>query len=197
MPPTCTICPRPDRKIIDKAILSGKSLRGIMRQTGADHDAIGRHRSCIAAALERAENREAITARNLVLEMAEDLREFCRAGKANGSIPQYLAVADRLNRVADTLGRITGEISSSQVTALFVELGVQNQAEIRSALDLARAGERMNRDDMQAAGVELLLDVIAQEPERRLAILEALAGTMQEVTSGNGNRHETGSAEPD
>ncbi len=84
-----------------------------------------------------------------------------------------------LRPVYELLGRITGQIPSGQVNALFVNLGVSGEQEIRRALDLTRGSEGMTLEQAEVEAVEQLRFVIAERPERRLAILEAFGGAIE------------------
>jgi hypothetical protein len=71
---TCTICKHEQRNEIESAMVQRKPLRDIARQFGASKDAVSRHQTCIAEALEAARTAQAIdSAINVDAELV-----FCR-----------------------------------------------------------------------------------------------------------------------
>jgi hypothetical protein len=173
---TCTLCNHPQRVEMDREIVQGIAARAIARRYGASKDATRRHRQCISDSLERAGMASAFTAKSVILDLVRELRTLATDCLNAKMSRDFLLVADRLTRATEVFGKLTGEISSGQVNALFVNLGVRNEGEIRSALDLARAGREVSLDDCEQDGVALLLMVLAERPERRISILTALAG---------------------
>ena len=183
---TCTVCSSANREAIDRALIEGKSGRVIARLVGdVSHDAIQRHRQCIREALANGKTRQAGVALDHGLWLVGKLRKLAESAEPHPR--RFIEAADALNRSLRTLGALTGEISSGQVTQLFVNLGVRDEAEIRSALALARGGERTTLDDLFAESLEALRFVLTERPELRQTALMSLSSEAHVIESGNGD----------
>lgn len=91
-----------------------------------------------------------------------------------GSLDMFLRTADRVTRASEVYGKINGEIASTQISALFVELGVRDASELRGALATVRTSEAAALDDVEREAVDALRLVIAEHPERASRIVSAL-----------------------
>jgi len=205
MPKSCRVCRHPLRRVIDEALARRETLAEISGKFGLRKSSVHRHKAHIAAALKKVEREEiasAESARAVVLEVVAELRALIPTVKArmNGSSAEFVNAIEALGRNGERLGRITGEISAAPVQNLFVSLGVRGEADIRAALEVARGAESTSIDDWQADGVELLRMVMRREPERRIAILEALSGADGSVNpgeAGNGTRESVSEIQDD
>lgn len=65
------------------------------------------------------------------------------------------------------------------------EFGVRDKSEIVRALELTRNGSNMSVEECELEAVALLRYVFAEKPERRFAVLSALAG--REIAHENGH----------
>lgn len=186
---TCQVCPSEHRREIDKALVLGEATRAIARRYGASKDALRRHRGCISEAIERAALRSGLSARSILERLVTRLETI--ADDTHGPDRElFLRTADRLTRAAESYGKITGEVQSATVQALFAELGVRDAGEIRNALGTVRTSEAAALDDIEREAVDSLRLVIAEHPERAARIVAALGLPEREplaLEAGNGN----------
>lgn len=110
-----------------------------------------------------------------------------------GTGEQLLAVAKDLRPYHELLGRVSGEIANDKVTALFVNLGVRTEDELRNRVALSRGGEDLSPGDAQEEAVATLEIVWRKHPElRHIAMqrLERSSYALVEHTNGtNGGSH--------
>jgi hypothetical protein len=170
---TCASCSHPEREALDRDLILGKSVRYIEGRYGPSKTSAQRHRAHIAEAIKRSGLAPALTAKGVITQLLGELRTLADDCLTAESRRDFLLVADRLDRSANSLGKITGEISPSAMQ-LFVNLGVRGESEIRSALDLARTSERMTLEELFTESIEALRFVIAEKPELRESALTAL-----------------------
>lgn len=187
----CSVCPHAQRKAIDKALVLREPTRAIARRYGPSKDALSRHRSCIADQLERTADKSALTARSVILDLVTDLRDM--AGECrNGVKDDFLRTADRLTRATEVFGKLTGEISSNQVTNLLVAVGVRDESELRSRLELTRGSESATPTDLAAECLETLAFCareVAGFKQDAQAVLDRLSGAEVIETNGSANGH--------
>lgn len=193
----CTVCPHEQRREIDKALVLGTSARVIARQVqGPSHDAINRHRSCIADSMERAGLKSSLTAKSVMLDLVDDLRQMAAQCNSEKRELMFLAVADRLTRACDSFGKLNREVESPSVQTFLVALGVSNENELRDALDMRRSMSSANVGEFKQellAGMRFLLAEDSEFRSEALAVLET--GSRAEVVpgevagNGGGNGH--------
>ena len=104
MPHRCTVCRRPNRAEIDKAILAGGTVRDIARRYGASRPSVDRHkRKCLAAELVKAEE---IKHEDLLAEI-RDLKKRLWRGlsqvEAEGNRPAFIAYCREVRATVDQI----------------------------------------------------------------------------------------------
>jgi hypothetical protein len=72
---TCTVCTHPDRESIDKALLTGESLRNIAKRFDIGPSAVFRHKEHIPVELVKANEAIAMAHSQDLLEQMRDLNE--------------------------------------------------------------------------------------------------------------------------
>jgi len=174
MPPTCTVCSHEKRKEIDRDLVMGKSVRHVAsRYRDFSYGAAQRHRTCIADAIASAELSSAFTARSVMLGLVKELRTIATECLTSGMKRDFLLVADRLTRACESFGKLNREMPSPTVEAFVLSLGV-TELDVRSALDMAKAGERVNLEDLYAEWIETGRFLLTERPELREPALMAL-----------------------
>jgi hypothetical protein len=183
MPRVCTICTHPQRHGIE-AEVGRASLSDIVRRYGVKIDPLRRHRDrCMQDKLARRAEIRDFTAREVMLELVRDLREL--AASCREAAPRdYLLVADRLSRAAEVMGKITGEIAPPNVAALFVSVGVRDEADLRRRLSLSEPRDFAPDADLEEA-LALLKICLVHRPQRRQYVLNALSSEAHELTNGH------------
>lgn len=188
----CQVCPHEKRREIDKALVLGKSSRVIARQVqGPSHDAINRHRRCIAESLERSAEKSGLTARGTMLDLVDDLRKMAADCNSEKRELMFLAVADRLTRACDSFGRLNREVESPNVQTFLVHLGTDERG-VREALDLRKSMSSASLSDFKQellAGMRFLLAEDAEFRGEAAAVLESgsRAEVMPGEVAGNGD----------
>lgn len=163
--------------------------RGIAKQYGLDKSSVHRHRGCISTALEKSESDSAVTARGVMLRLVAKLEKLADETEREKERSMFLLTADRLTRAADSFGRLNREITPAPVVALFADLGVSGEPELRSRLDLVRGSEHAGLDDLWTEWAECTRFLLAERPELRDAALALLSreASGAEVIEANGN----------
>ena len=73
------------------------------------------------------------------------------------------------------MGQISGEVPTAQTNALFVNLGVSGEAEIRRALEIVKQSEAPSLEQCRLEAVDLLKTVLRERPEWRDAVIGELS----------------------
>lgn len=110
----CTICPRPDRASIDKALATGsESIRAMARRLEVNHQALGRHRKHVARALVRAADKRhglaEIGIANEVDRLRAEAERLGAAAKEKGDLRTALVAIRELTRLSELQSRLTLE----------------------------------------------------------------------------------------
>lgn len=198
MPAPCKICKSESRKEIERAILSGTPYRHLAARFDMSSSAVHRHvTEHMAAIVQRYDDKTAVSAKSIILDLVGDLRAMAASCKESGVGKDFLLVADRLTRATEVYGKLTGEISST-TNALFINLGVRSEEELKGKLDLARALESQGSpeesyQDFVAMGRLLLAD----HPQMRESLLADLGLSSYAVEMGGDEREETPGNEAD
>ena len=102
--------------------------------------------------------------------------------------------ARELRPTLELMGKMTGEIQAASIAAFLAALGVRDESEVRSALELVRTSASPSLEQCEEESVALLLMVLRERPERRMPVLERLGSYAVEVEivaknghGGNGN----------
>jgi hypothetical protein len=208
MPQVCTVCTSPDREEIDRQLAAGEGAkRRIATRYSLTESAIRRHEArhldpaLIAALRPSLEARvdlakEAIGHCRWLVEKAREQSEKVleREAASSGVVCPFCGQRpnpfkdwiDPLNRAIASLGKFTGELANDQVSALFINLGVSGEPELRNRL--GAVPHNVSIEEAEAAAVEALLFVWRERPERRTKALAMLQReSYAEVIETNGN----------
>lgn len=215
---TCGVCSHPERREIERAILSGDGVRNVAARFGTSSTALQRHKAHISKRLEKGfALREIAEAESLAqriellltesVDILEDARTTwvkadCLMCKAKipvqiNDVRSRVAAAAQVGKTLELVGRLTGEIqsSSTQVINLFASLGVKDESEIRRALELTRSGDEVSLDDCFEESLALLQFCLRERPELRHSALRRLDVSHAEVL-GNPESGSVGSQAP-
>ena len=184
----CSVCTHPERTRIDHLVATGAAAkRQIAARYGLASSGLQRHEARhLDPRLIEAHNRsleaEALTAQAVIREVVGDLLEDARACRTSRRLDQYRTVADSLIRANEQFGKITREIGADQVNALFISVGVQNEAELRSRLELTRRIDQPSCEDCleEVAALWRMAIALAREPRQ----LQAAGRLLEELRSG-------------
>ena len=103
----CTICNHPQRVEIDKALVSGETLRNIAKQFGVSYSAVGRHKrnGHIAAKIAKVARKKEIEDAKEIRNAVEE-KEQQEIADVASVLDEIIGLKDRLN---DLLDRAEGE----------------------------------------------------------------------------------------
>ena len=213
---TCTVCPHERRTEIDDALVMGESARSIAKRFGGpSHVAFHRHRDCIREDLRIAREKRGTRLLQRVERLADKLermaddceREMREAlpdhetegvtallvvlKKRAAQATLFLAAARELRPTFHLMGELNGEIVAASVQGFLAALGANNEAEVRSWREVAKAGEAMTLEECEAEGVALLRLVLAEKPEAAGRIVAELGGlpALSPKRNGSPNGH--------
>lgn len=100
-------------------------------------------------------------------------------------ISSRVAAAREVRSTLETIGKISGEIKTGDVKQLFINLGVRNEDELRSAIALKRSADAIDMDDCYRDAVALLEMVLREQPQRERELRRWLdARSLVEVMDG-------------
>ena len=133
MPRTCLACASPNREAIDKALANGTPLREIEGQWDISRSALDRHKSHVAGAIVKAqERREQRAGENLLDEMRRVQRKAWELlskteddGDHRGSIVALREVRECLESLGEMLARAQGS-GPAEVRVLIEHVGAAN-----------------------------------------------------------------------
>jgi hypothetical protein len=192
---TCTVCPHEKRRDIDMALISGERMRTLAHRYGLSRDAMGRHRSCIAAAFEKADKRIGGRIALRVEGLITQLERMATEAQDQKQAAAFLLVARELRPTYELGAKLNGEMQAASVAGFLAALGVQSESEVRDALHLARSAHAPSLEECREEGVALLRMVLVERPAWREGVMEELAEGMgllreQDAENGNGNVYE-------
>lgn len=152
MPRTCLACKSPDREAIDKALTSGAPLRTIADQWSVSKTALIRHKSHVAAAIVRAQERRGERAgENLLDEMKkvqrkawELLAKMESEGDHRGSVVALREVRECMESLGMMLAHAGG---SSEMLVRIVHIGAKSG----SALDRTSSAGLLAQSNQELA----------------------------------------------
>jgi hypothetical protein len=108
MPQTCKICKAKNRKAIEKAIVSGVSLRDIARQFKVSKDGVSRHKRHIKSTIIQAAEKRMIKAGKSYVErfeaLVEDAEKSLKTAKTDSAKQGWHHVLGRYLELAYKLG---------------------------------------------------------------------------------------------
>jgi transposase-like protein len=184
MPSVCSVCPHEKRREIDKALILGKSVRGTARRYGITDDSLGRHRSCIASALEKADRVTAGRVLGYVENLVRKLQDMADEAHTQKQAAAFLMTARELRPTLELMGKLNGEIQAASVAAFMAQLGVQSESEVRDALRLTRSAQQPSLEECREELIALGRMVIAERPEWQAGIVAQLGGRLLSGASG-------------
>jgi hypothetical protein len=111
----CRCCAHPDRAALDEALVTGVPLREIERRWQVSKDSASRHKQHVSPALAAViEERRSMAGPVSAMSRLEDLysraSRILDAAEAEGKASLSLQAMDRLQKLVETLARITGEL---------------------------------------------------------------------------------------
>lgn len=141
------------------------------------------------AIVQRNEDKTAMTAKGVILELVDDLRTMARECRDSGVGKDFLLVADRLTRASEVYGKLTGEISPN-TNNLFISLGVRSEDELRGKLDMVKALESGSTPEESFQDfVQMGRLLLADHPELRHSLAVELGlDSYAEVVEPGGER---------
>jgi hypothetical protein len=161
-------------------LVAGTPASELSRRFDLHERAIQRHRAeHLPALLARAANLATVSrARDLRGQVEEILDELHRrAAGAGEDTDAYLRIVDRLVKSLELVGRLTGELAGSTINinlACVSAFGMP-ESEVRGIIEMHRQSSAASIDQCAADAIALARWVLTQEPERRAAMMEALA----------------------
>jgi len=154
MPQTCTICRHPDRATIDRALVTGLSLRDIAGQHGVSKSALERHR---ASDLPR------------LLVQAKEAETVADADDLLGQLKELQARTLSLLNQAEQAGRLGTAVMAIREARANIEL----IAELVHELDRRPVVNLWMSSEWQQLRA-VLLGALGPFPEARTAVAETL-----------------------
>ncbi|MGB9793340.1 MAG: hypothetical protein ACPLRU_02490 [Desulfofundulus sp.] len=140
MPRKCTICEHPQVEEINKALLSGDSLRNIARQFAISKDALFRHRQHLPADMVKAQEAEEVARADSLLDQVTELKDRAlaildKAEQAGDSRTALLAIREAKGCL-ELLAKLLGELhEQTTVNVLISPQWVSLRAVILQALE--------------------------------------------------------------
>jgi hypothetical protein len=124
MPRTCKVCVHADRPEIDKAIISGGSLRDIAGQYTLSKSAVERHREHIPQALTRAQEAREVARADDLLREVRALRSkaisILLQAEAAGDLRTALAGVREARECLQLLAKLSGELDERPVINVLI-----------------------------------------------------------------------------
>jgi hypothetical protein len=134
-PNLCRACKHEKRTEIDKALLSGEAPRQVSARYGLSTTGLQRHQKHIAPSLIKARDKIEIGKATSVLKFVHDLVEkgkwFMDQSEQKGDLRTAMTGLRELTRMAELLGKLTGEIDQrSETNVLNVHVSPEAAARI-------------------------------------------------------------------
>jgi hypothetical protein len=197
VPRVCTVCTHPKRAEIDQAIALGTHVkRRIASENGISEASLWRHAAnCLEPALLEAVGRtQAADSKKLANRVDRIVSRLeLRAEQCDDQhrVDQLLKIVRELRPYQELYGKAVGELANDRVNAVFVSLGVQNEAEAKARIDLTRSVGSFTPDDACDEIVELVRMALPQARHRisdlRRAIDEVDSSYAVVLNGGSGN----------
>lgn len=111
MPPTCRVCPRPDRDSIDRDLIAGRASRAIASQYGPSRQALLRHKRHVSERIAKAADASEVAEGGRLLRKLQRLEERAEGLLTKAERKGQLAAGASLIRELRELLRLFGEIS--------------------------------------------------------------------------------------
>lgn len=189
----CTVCTHPQRDEIDLTLASGlASKRQLALKYGLIDVSIHRHerRHLDPRLIEAAKTTDAADAKRLlnrVDKIVSRLEKRCEEMDDQGQLGALLKVVRELRPYQELYGRASKELAADQVNALFVTLGVRDEAELQRAVGLAKSGRDVSPEAFRDEVFQGLRFLLSEHPEWRQDALHVIEGaSYAEVLNGNG-----------
>lgn len=182
MPRRCSICDHPERIRIDQALAVGATAkRRIASQHGITERALYRHaRAHLPGRLVKAESASQVADAGRLLGRVDKLVRQLECLAEDATVARrgdaLLKVARELRPALELLGKVSGELASNQVNALFLNLGVRDEAELRRRIDLTREVENVTPEEILETALETLQVVFHKQPELAQQALKRIHG---------------------
>ncbi|MEN6341045.1 MAG: hypothetical protein ABFC89_00635 [Methanospirillum sp.] len=116
MPPRCSICHHPDRETIDRALVSGESLRNIAEQYSVSSTALHRHKAHIPTAVATAHEAGEVAEADRLLSTVRDLLQSAvgtiTQAENGGDLRTKLAAIREARETAKLLLEVYGELQT-------------------------------------------------------------------------------------
>jgi len=171
---TCSVCSHENSDQINHLIVHGGSERGIALRFGMSAMAVHRHRRCVKDLIARASRKSAGRVMGHVEKLVGQLQRMADDAHSTKQAAAFLMVARELRPTLELFGKLTGEVQAASIAAFLAALGVRDESEVRSALELVRSSGNPSLDQCEEEAVALLLMVLRERPERRGPVLARL-----------------------
>jgi len=142
MPQYCSICIHPDRAEIDKALISGETLRDIAGRCPVSRSALHRHkRDHLPAHLVKAAEEEDLAQAIDVVRQLKAINAACleilQKSRADGKHSVSLRAVDRIHKQIELQARLLGELQENgpQVNVLVAAEWTTIRVQIFQALE--------------------------------------------------------------
>jgi len=116
MPPKCTICHHSEREAIDRALVSGETLRDIAQRFAVSRDALQRHKAHIPTAVAAAHEAGEVAEADRLLSTVRDLLQAAigtiTQAEAGGDLRTKLAAIREARETAKLLLEVYGELQT-------------------------------------------------------------------------------------
>jgi hypothetical protein len=183
MPQRCKACDHPQRDQIDSDIAANRSaLKAMAQKYDLSIGNIWRHGKLHVPETLRAaaEARSSLAPTKILTRLEKLVQRLERAlpddsDNAPPSVQKLLAIVRELRPTLQLMGQISGEVPTAQTNALFVNLGVSGEAEIRRALEIVKQSEAPSLEQCRLEAVDLLKTVLRERPEWRDAVIGELS----------------------
>lgn len=194
MPRVCTVCTHPKRHEIDQQIALGTLVkRKIANENGLSEASVWRHAAnCLEPALLEAVGRsQAADAKKLANRVDRIVSRLeLRAEQCDDSerVDQLLKIVRELRPYQELYGKAVGELASDKMNALFVKLGVRDEAELDGRVALTRGTENLSPEEVLNSACEALETLFRKHPTLYNSAMRRLEGASVAVEV-NGNGH--------
>ena len=124
MPQTCSVCIHPDRDAIDRALVTGGTLRNIAEQYSVSSTALHRHKAHIAPAVAKAHEADEVAEADRLLSTVHDLMQSAittiSQAEKGGDLRTKLAAIREARETAKLLLEVHGELQTAPTINLIM-----------------------------------------------------------------------------